>query len=87
MKVTVLYTSNTPLDRDLDRFDLRLTELQVPHEMVDADSRNGAAISELYEALMRPTVLLTTDDGQLSERWQGDLPTPEEVAGRYRVGS
>ncbi len=87
MKVHVLFTSNTPLDRELDHLDQRLSELQVDHTMVDADSREGSALVELYDAMQRPSVLLTTDDGQLAEMWAGSLPTPEELSGRYHSGS
>ena len=87
MKVQVLFTLNTPLDRELNYLDQRLSELQVDHTMIDADSREGAAMVELYEAMQRPTVILTTDDGQLSEMWSGSLPPAEEVSGRYHSGS
>lgn len=87
MKVHVLFTPGTPLDRELDYLDRRLTELQVDHVMVNADGRDGAAMTELYDAVQRPTVLLTTDDGQMSEMWAGSLPPAEEISGRYHSGS
>jgi hypothetical protein len=84
MKVSILQTRNTPADRDIDYLVRHLEQLRVPVTLVDADSREGAALTELYDALERPAVLVTDDAGGLVEKWQGpQLPLAQDVNAAY----
>lgn len=79
----LLYKPNTPDDRDIDYFERRLNEIRIPVDRVDADSREGAALTELYDAMDRPAVLVTNDEGVLVQMWQGSLPAVSEVSAAY----
>ena len=83
MKVSLLYTQNTPADRDIDWLVEKLDLAHVPVSKIDADSREGIALTELYEVVSRPAVLVTDMDGRLIQRWMGQLPTVPEVAAAY----
>lgn len=50
-------------------------------EEIDPDSRRGTALCRLYDVVEYPTLIATTDDGQLRNKWRGlPLPTIEEVS-------
>ena len=83
MKVTLLYTQNTPADRDIDWLVEKLDLAKVPVTKMDADSRDGQALTELYDVVSRPAVIVTDMDGRLVQRWMGQLPTVPEVAAAY----
>jgi hypothetical protein len=87
MKVTILYTRDTPADRDIEYLRGRLEDGHVPVEMVEADSREGIALTELYDALQRPAVLVTDNDGRVIQQWQGSLPPVMDVEAAYHSGS
>lgn len=84
MKLTLLYKLNTPADRDIEYFKRKLEEIRVPLNLVDADSHEGAALTELYDAVDRPALILTDMDGRLHQIWQGQLPSISEIQGAYR---
>ena len=51
-------------------------------EVVDLDSRDGAAMASLYDVMQHPAVLVLADDGQLIKAWTGEtMPLMAEVAG------
>jgi hypothetical protein len=79
MKVHLLYTKNTPADRDIAYLQRRLAERQITPELLDADSRAGIALASLYDVTARPALVVTADDGRLMQKWQGSLPSAEEV--------
>lgn len=83
MKVQILYTPNTPGDRDVAYLQRRLSEFRLANELVEADSREGIALGELYDLMARPSVVVTDDSGGLIKDWQGTLPSAEEVSGAY----
>lgn len=68
------------MERDIAHFQRRLNELQVDSELIEADSPEGVAVTELYDLLNRPAVVLVRLDGVQVERWQGELPRPEDVS-------
>jgi hypothetical protein len=76
----IFYTKDTPADRDIQRFTEELERLQVQTKMIEADSREGIELGELYDVMQRPSVVLVRDDGSTVERWQGDLPPVSEVS-------
>ena len=79
MILHLLYTPNTPADRDLEELQRRLAGLQITPELVNADSRSGIALAELYDVMQRPAVIATDDNGQLMQKWEGDLPRLEDI--------
>jgi hypothetical protein len=79
MKLRLLYTKNTPADRDIAYLQRRLAARQIKAELLDADSRAGIALAELYDVTARPAVLVTDDEGRLMQKWQATLPTAEEI--------
>lgn len=86
MKVLVLYRPNSEFSRSVEEF---IHDLQTRHniddhhlEVLDYDSREGAATASLYDVMAQPSVVVTADDGAYVKSWQGgDLPLLEEVAG------
>jgi hypothetical protein len=86
MNLRLFYTRNTPADRDIDYLRRHLTDLEIETELVDADSREGAALCELYDLTQRPALLLTNADGRVIHQWQGTLPPAADVSGYYRNG-
>lgn len=86
MKVLVLYRPNSEFARRVEEFihDLRerhnIDERQL--EVLDYDSREGAATASLYDVMAQPCIVVVGDDGGYVKSWQGsDLPLLEEVAG------
>jgi hypothetical protein len=48
--------------------------------LVDLNTREGAATASLYDVMQYPAVLVLTDDGQLIREWEGDnMPALGEV--------
>lgn len=80
MIARILYTKDSPTERPAAVFAQELADLRIETELVDADSREGQQLAELYDVLSRPAVLLTRDDGQLVESWQNGLPLADEVS-------
>lgn len=85
MNLRLFYTRNTPADQDIDYLKRRLAELKIEPELIDADSRDGAALCELYDLTQRPALLLTDHDGRPIQTWQGTLPPADVVSGLYRT--
>ena len=50
-------------------------------EQVDPDSPRGADLCRLYDVVEYPTIIATTEDGQLRQLWRGmPLPLIDEVS-------
>ncbi len=50
-------------------------------EVVDPDSPRGTDLCRIYDIVEFPTVLTTTEDGQMRNMWRGlPLPTINEVS-------
>lgn len=50
-------------------------------ETIDPDTRRGADICRLYDVVEYPTVIATTNDGQMRNMWRGvPLPLIDEVS-------
>lgn len=85
MKVLVLYRPNSEYARTVEVF---VRDLQTQHniterqlEVLDYDSRDGAAEASLYDLMSQPAILVVNDDGSYVKDWQGSaLPLVEEVA-------
>ena len=52
---------------------------RIKFSLVDADSRDGIALAEIYGINRRPAVLVTQDDGVMAHLWQGNLPNADEL--------
>jgi hypothetical protein len=76
----VLFTKDSPQERDVDHFLGRLERFKVPAEKIEADSPKGISLTETYDLRSRPAAVLLRADGSAVERWQGQLPTPEDVS-------
>lgn len=51
-------------------------------ELVDINTREGAATASLYEVMEHPSLMVLRDDGQVLQEWQGaQLPLMNEVSG------
>lgn len=85
MKVLVLYRPNSEFARPIEEF---VHELQRRHniderrlQVLDYDSRDGAALASLYDIMVQPAIVVTADDGGYVKHWQGgELPRLDEVA-------
>ena len=49
-------------------------------EIVDIDSREGAATASLYDVMQYPAIMVLQNDGAVQQVWQGtQLPMLDEV--------
>jgi hypothetical protein len=49
-------------------------------EVIDPDSRRGADLCEVYGVVEYPSIIATSDDGQMRNLWRGlPLPLIDEV--------
>ena len=87
MKVTILYTQNSPADREIEYLMKRLASVRILADLVDADSKEGVAVAELYDVMARPAVVVTDSDGRLVQKWQSELPRAEDVGAAYQVST
>jgi hypothetical protein len=86
MKVIVLYRPRSEFARQVEEF---VRGLQTQHglddrrlEVLDYDSREGAATASLYDVMTQPSILVIGDDGHFVKDWQGSsLPLMGDVAG------
>ena len=54
----------------------------IKHELVNLDSRNGAATASIYDITAYPALMALREDGSVAQIWQGEtLPLMDEVAG------
>ena len=85
MKVLVLYRPNSEFARQVEEF---VHDLQTRHnvderhlQVLDYDSREGAATASLYDVMAQPCIVVIGDDGVYIKSWSGtQLPLLEEVA-------
>ena len=81
----VLYRPNSEFSRGIEEF---VRELQHRHDIderrlqiLDYDSREGAATASLYDVMTQPAIVVVGDDGSYVKHWQGnELPLLDEVA-------
>ncbi len=86
MNLSILYTKDTPADRDIAYLRRRLEEYRIDAELLDADSRDGSARGQLYDVMSRPAVLLTDSTGVLLHKWEGSLPRVEDISPYFAAG-
>jgi hypothetical protein len=80
MVLYVLYTKDSPHQRDIEAFARELERRQVKAKLIEADSPQGTSLTQLYDLPARPALVLTRDDGTMVERWQGQLPLVADVS-------
>jgi hypothetical protein len=80
MIVTLFYDHSQPVINKLKELSRSLDATRVMYRSIDADSEEGAVLSELYGIMRRPAVLVTQEDGALVQLWQNHLPSADEVA-------
>lgn len=81
MSVMVFYRSASEHGRDVIDF-IRDFERQTAKtlEQIDPDGPRGADMCRLYDVVEYPTLVATSRDGQLLNKWRGlPLPTINEV--------
>ena len=82
MKVAVLYRPNSDHARQIDEFVREFgRRSSAKINLVNLDTREGAAQAALYDVIEYPAILATKDSGELVTSWQGgQLPLIDEVA-------
>jgi hypothetical protein len=88
MKMLVIYRPNSEFASSIETF---VRDFQRVHEeigqrieMIDVDSRDGAATLSLYDIMQHPAIMILGDDGQLAASWVGaTLPLMDEVAASF----
>lgn len=83
MRLVVVYKDVSDHAREVTDF-MRDFERQTGHslEVIDPDTRDGAAFCQAYDVVEYPSILaLGDEDGQLQNLWRGTpLPTISEVS-------
>ena len=82
MRVVVIFKDNMDYTRQVNdyMFDFKR---QTGHELatLDPESPDGISFCRAYDLLEFPTIVATSDDGQLQNIWKGlPLPTISEVS-------
>ena len=86
MKVMVLYRPKSEHARNIDEFIRELKrregdEVANRVELINIDTRDGAATASLYGVMQYPAVLAIQNDGSLLKDWQGSaMPLLNEVS-------
>ena len=86
MKVLVLYRPNSEHARVVEDF-LRDFERQhartdLPVEILDLNTRDGASMASIYDIVQYPGILVVDSFGSIVRSWQGmTMPLMAEVAG------
>lgn len=88
MKLLVIYRPNSETARPVETF---IRDFQRLHagvgsrmEILNVDTRDGAAMMSLYDLMQHPAILALSDDGQVAGSWVGDtLPLMDEVAAYF----
>lgn len=82
MKVTVIYKPQSEHARVVEDY-LRDFSRQTGKELetLDPDTPDGATLCRTYDIVEYPTVIATSDSGQMQNSWRGlPLPTISEVS-------
>lgn len=83
MKVLLLYRPNSEHARKVENFvrDFNKNYVNYKLELVDLNTRDGAATASLYDVMRYPAMLALTNDGQVIREWEGEnLPLMSEVS-------
>ena len=88
MKLVVIYRPESENSRAVETF---VDDFKRLHggpgrkiEIVNVDTRDGIAMLSLYDIMQHPTLMVMTDDGQVTKFWSGEqLPLMDEVAAYF----
>lgn len=83
MKAVMLYRPNSERARLAEDYVADFARNRHEHlELINIDSQEGSHLAELYGITDNPAILVTREDGQLLQHWQGQyLPLANELAG------
>lgn len=83
MKAWILYRARSEDARKVEEYVHEFERYKGKKlELIDLNTRDGAAIASLYDEMQQPTVMVVRDDGQLVQDWRGPhLPLMNELAG------
>lgn len=86
MKVVILYRPNSEFARRVEEYAHDIERLHnITPELMDVDTREGMAMTSLYDIMSFPAVVATRDTGELLQHWVGEqLPLMGEVAAYVR---
>lgn len=81
MKVLILYRPDSEHARKTEEY---AREISSRHdreiELVNLNTRDGAALASLYDIMQYPAIVALADDGRLLKAWQGPIfPLIDEV--------
>ncbi len=81
VKILALYRPNSEYARQLEEFARDLSRrFDRQMELINIDSRDGAAMASLYDIMQFPSILAIANDGSLLKSWSGPiLPLMDEV--------
>ncbi len=83
MKAFILYQPASEFARTVEEYAVefkRVTGQEI--DLEDIHSLDGSSAAKLYDIMQHPCVMITRDDGQLVQHWEGmPLPMINEVLG------
>ena len=82
MQVIFLYRPKSEYARMIEDYknDLIARYPAIKTKDIDVDSREGMSMTNLYDVVRYPAILIITEDGQLINYWQDEvLPTQDEL--------
>lgn len=82
MKALILYRPNSEFARTVEEYvhDFQ-RRVGKEIELVDINTRDGAATASLYDVMEHPSLMVLRDDGQVMQEWSGSqLPLMNEVS-------
>ena len=88
MKVVILYRPKSEHGTKVESFvrDVKMRYPTAKIELNNVDSREGMAMSSIYDIMRYPAILALAGDGAMLQMWEGDqLPLMNDVA-YYLVG-
>jgi len=89
MKLLVLYRPDSEHASRTESF-LREFSQRYPDinriDVLDLNTRDGAATASIYDVMQYPALIAATDDGIAQQVWQGDmLPLMSDVSSYFRI--
>jgi hypothetical protein len=82
MKLLVLYRSNSEYSLAVEKYcaDLKKEIYDINIEILDIDSLDGTDKAKIYGVMSYPAFVVTRDDGQVQNIWEGEsYPTKDEL--------
>lgn len=82
MKVTVLYKPHSDHARAVEDYTRDFTsQTGKTLPVLDAESREGSDMAQLYDIMQFPAIVVSGDDGSVQQLWQGQaLPRIGELS-------